>query len=452
MNQQNDYDLLADLVARAKSAGADAADAMLSESLSSSVSWRLGKPEDVERSEGRDIGLRVLIGQRQAFTSSSDTSVAALAELVERGIAMAKAVPEDPYCGLADPALLADRAAIDRLTAELDLHDGAEPSTTDLIALARTAEEAALAVDGVTNSDGAGASFGAGRMALATSAGFVGGYRGTQYSLSVSAIAGTGQGMERDYDYDAVRHFRNLDPAEQIGRTAGERAVARLKPRKVKSGKVPVVFDRRVAGSLLGHLAGAINGQSVARGTSFLKDRLGARVFGPGITVSDDPLRPRGLRSRPFDGEGVFGQARDFIADGILTSWVLDSASARQLGLQTTGHASRGPGNPPSPALTNLALLPGSLSVEALLEELGEGLYVTELIGMGVNGVTGDYSRGAGGFWIEGGRMAYPVSEITVAGNLKDMFLSLTPANDLERKRGIDSPTVRIDGMTVAGT
>ncbi|MEQ8347188.1 MAG: TldD/PmbA family protein [Sneathiellaceae bacterium] len=452
MSQQNDYDLLADLVARAKSAGADAADAMLSESVSASVSWRLGKPEDVERAEGRDVGLRVFIGRQQAFTSSSDTSAEALAELVERGIAMAKAVPEDPYCGLADPALLTDRAEIDRLTAELDLLDGAEPSTEDLIALARVAEEAALAVEGVTNSDGAGASFGAGRVALATSHGFVGGYRGTQYSLSVSAIAGTGQAMERDHDYDAVRHLRNLDPAEQIGRNAGERAVARLKPRKVGSAKVPVVFDRRVAGSLLGHLAGAINGQSVARGTSFLKDRLGARIFAPGITIADDPLRPRGLRSRPFDGEGVRGEARDFVADGVLTSWVLDSASARQLGLRTTGHAARGAGGPPSPSLTNLALMPGRSSVAELLEEVGEGLYVTELIGMGVNPVTGDYSRGAGGFWIEGGRKAYPVSEITVAGNLKDMFLSLTPADDLERKRGIDSPTVRVDGMTVAGT
>ncbi len=452
MTQQNDLDLLADLVARARTAGADAADAILTESLSSGVSWRMGKPEDVERSESRDVGLRVFVGQRQALTSSSDTSPAALAELVERGIAMARAVPEDRWCGLADPELLGSAEEVARLTAELDLRDDAEPSTEELIAMARAAEEAAMAVDGVTKSDGASAGFGSGRVALATSTGFAGGYAGSHYHLAMSAIAGEGLGMERDSDYDAVRHLRNLDAAEKIGRTAGERAVARLKPRKVGSRKVPVVFDRRVAGSLLGHLAGAINGQAVARGTSFLRDRMGQRIFAEGITVTDDPLRPRGLRSRPFDGEGVIGRSRDFISDGVLTSWVLDCGSARQLGLQTTGHASRSAGGPPGPGLTNLALNPGRRSVDELLAEMGEGLYVTELIGMGVNGVTGDYSRGAGGFWVENGRKAYPVSEITVAGNLKDMFLTLTPADDLERKRGIDSPTVRIDGMTVAGT
>jgi len=452
MTQNNDLDLLSDLVARARRAGADAADAMLSESLSSGASWRMGKPEDVERAESRDLGLRVIIGHRQAFTSSSDIGGAALDELVTRAVAMARAVPDDPYCGLADPDALARPEDVTRLLAALDLADAAEPAVEDLIALARRAEEAALAVTGVTKSDGAGASFGAGRMALVTSDGFAGGYRGTQYSLSVSAIAGEGQGMERDYDYDAVRHLANLEDAAKIGRTAGERAVARLKPRKVGSRKVPVVFDRRVAGTLLGHLAGAINGQSVARGTSFLKDRLGSRIFAEGINVVDDPLRPRGLRSRPFDGEGVAVAAMDFIADGVLTSWVLDTASARQLGLRTTGHASRGPGGPPSPSLSNLALMPGRHSVADLLAEVGEGLFVTELIGMGVNGVTGDYSRGASGFWIEGGQIAYPVSEVTVAGNLKDMFLALTPADDLERKRGIDSPTVRVDGLTVAGT
>lgn len=452
MTQQNDLDLLADLVARARRAGADAADAMLSESLSTSASWRMGKPEDVERAESRDIGLRVIIGHAQAFTSSSDTGGAALDELVTRAIAMARAVPDDPYCGLADPDDLADAGQVARLTAALDLADAAEPGIEVLIAMAREAEETALAVPGVTKSDGAGASFGAGRMALVTSAGFAGGYRGTQYSLSVSAIAGEGQGMERDYDYDAVRHLADLEPAAKIGRTAGERAVARLKPRKVGSRKLPVIFDRRVAGTLLGHLAGAINGQAVARGTSFLKDRLGKRIFADGITVTDDPLRPRGLRSRPFDGEGVAVHAKDFIADGVLTSWVLDSASARQLGLRTTGHASRGPGGPPSPSLSNLALMPGKRTVQELVAETGEGFYVTELIGMGVNGVTGDYSRGASGFWIEGGERAYPVSEVTIAGNLKDMFLALAPADDLERRRGVDSPTVRVDGLTLAGT
>jgi PmbA protein len=440
----NSLDLLSDLIAQARAAGADAADAVLIAGTSLSVQRRLGKTEHVERSEGRDLGLRVFLGQRAALVSSSTIDPAGFRTLAERAIAMARVVPEDPYAGLADAAAPPEAIA-------LDLEDPIEPITEMLVDRAAAAEEAALAVSGVTNSEGAEAGFARTEAFLVTSAGFAGRSARTSHSVSASAVAGGGTGMQRDYDYHSTLHLADLDDPTTIGRSAGERAVARLNPVRPKTARLPVVYDPRVAGGLLGHLAGAINGSSVARGTTFLKDKLGARVFADAVEIRDDPRRVRGLRSRVFDGEGTPTAARDVIAAGVLTTWLLDSRSARQLGLHSTGHAVRGTSGPPSPAPTNLYLAAGSMTPAELMADIKLGLYVTELIGMGVNGLTGDYSRGAAGFMIRDGAIAEPVAEITIAGNLTDMFRNLTPANDLRFRRGTDSPTVRVEGMTIAG-
>lgn len=443
---QDPATLLQDLLAKAKSAGADAADALMAEGTSSSLSCRLGEPEDLERSEGVDLGLRVLIGKRQAVVSSSDLSPATLDDLVARAVAMARAVPEDAYCGLADPDQLATEIP------DLDEFDPAEPSADDMIGMARACEDAARAVPGITNSEGAEVSFGKSTVYLAASNGFVGARQGSRFSLSVSVVAGEGTKMERDYDFASTVWLSDLADPVSIGAKAGENTVRRLNPRKVGSAQVPVVFDPRVASSLVGHLAGAINGASVARGSTFLRGKLGEKIFGDGIVIVDDPLKKRGLRSKPFDGEGVATQPRNLIDDGVLTTWVLDLATARQLGMETTGHAARGTGGPPSPSVTNLHLAAGKTARDDLIGGIKNGFYVTELIGMGVNGVTGDYSRGAGGFWIENGEIAYPVSEVTIAGNLLEMFKNLTPADDLEFRFGTNAPTLRVDGMTLAGT
>jgi PmbA protein len=429
----------------AKKAGADAADALFVEGVSSSVSYRLGKLEDVERAESYDLGLRVFVGNRVAIVSSTDFAADALAMLPARAVAMAKLAPEDKFAGLAPQ----DRLARD--IPALDLEDPAEPGAERLIELARGVEGAAMAVKGVTNSEGGGASFSRSAVALATSTGFFGRHAGTSHSIGVAVLAGEGTGMERDYDHDSARHAGDLRSPEEIGATAGEKAVRRLNPRSMKSQSVPVVFHPDEAAGLLGHFAGAISGASIARGVSFLKDRMDQPVFAPGIRVIDDPHRVRGLRSKPFDGEGVANGRRALVEDGRLTSWLLDCASARQLGLQTTGHAARGTGGPPSPSITNLYLEAGAASVKDLIGDIKQGFYVTELMGMGVNNVTGDYSRGAAGFWIENGEIAFPVSEITIAGNLIAMFARLVPANDLQFRHGTNAPTVRIDGMTIAG-
>jgi PmbA protein len=441
----NNLEVLADLVAAAKRAGADSADALHVQNASLSVSRRLGKIEQLERSEGFDLGLRVFVGRRQAIVSTTVADPKGFAALAERAVAMAKVVPEDPFGGLAD------RFDAPRDAGPLDLDDPSEPSAEELIARAAAAEETALAVPGVTNSEGADASWGRVRVALATSAGFAGAYARSSHGISCTALAGSGTGMERDYDYSSVVHLEDLDDPVAIGRRAAERALARLNPVRAKTARVPVVFDPRVSSSILGHLLSAINGAAVARGTSFLAGRVGTQVLAKGLTVKDDPLRRRGLRSRPFDGEGMAGTPRAIVEDGVLTTWILDWRSARQLGLESTGHASRGTGGPPGPAASNLWLEAGSLTPAALMADIKEGLYVTDLIGMGVNGVTGDYSRGAAGFMIRDGALAEPVSEITIAGNLKDIFLNLTAANDLVFRRGTDAPTLRIEGLTLAG-
>jgi len=443
--KQDPRETLEDLIRAAKRAGADAADALVVESVASSVSYRMGQLEDVERAESADLGLRVFVGRQVAFVSSTDLTKAALAELPERAVAMAKLAPEDKFAGLAPKELLA------RDFPNLDIEDPNEPPADLLIARAKDAEAAAMAVPGVTNSEGGGASFGRSAVTLATSEGFFGAYAGTSHSVGVSVLSGEGTGMERDYESSSSRHSADLDSSESIGKSAGERAVKRLNPRRVKSQSVPVIFDPRVSAGLLGHFAGAISGAGIARGVSFLKEFMGKQVFASGISVIDDPHRLRGQRSKPFDGEGVRNQRRAIIEDGVLTTWLLDTASAKQLGLTTTGHAARGTGGPPSPSTTNFYMEAGKLSPDELIADIREGLYLTELMGMGVNGVTGDYSRGAGGFWIENGKIAYPVSEITIASNLKDMFRNLTPANDLVFRYGTNAPTIRVEGMTIAG-
>jgi PmbA protein len=441
----NAIDLLQDVIGRARRAGADAADAVFFEGVSLSHARRLGKTEKLERSEGQDLGLRVLIGKQQAIVSSNDRSPRALAELVERAVAMARTVPEDPFCGIADPAEIA------RDWPKLDMLDPAEPDTELLIEWARVAEEAALAVKGVTNSEGAEVGWGRSSVALAASNGFAGAYSGSNHGVSVAVLSGTGTAMERDYDYATAIYGADLrDPAE-IGRSAGERAVKRLGARKMPTCRCPVVFEPRVARSLLSHLLGAITGPAIARGTSFLKDRLGQRISPEAVTIVDDPHRQRGLRSKPFDGEGVANRRRAIIDKGVLTTWLLDLRSARQLGLKTTGHAARGTASPPGPSATNVWLEPGGQGPAALIADIKRGFYVTEMMGMGVNPVTGDYSRGAAGFWIENGEITFPVSEMTIAGNLKEMFSRLAAADDLEFKSGVDAPTLRIDDLTVAG-
>ncbi len=433
------------LVAAARAAGADAADAVAMRSVSQSVEVRDGAVEESERAEGNDMGLRVLVGRRQAVVSTNDLNADGIRTLAERAVAMAKAAPEDRFAGLADPAQLA------RQFPDLDLLDVRLPEVGTLETLARRAEAAGLAIKGVSKSGGASASAGIGGMVLVSSHGFSGAYLGSRHSLSMQAIAGEGTGMETDYDFSSALHAADLDAPERIGRSAGERAVKRLNPRKVSTKKLPVVFDRRVSSSLIGHLASAINGASIARKSSFLKDKMGAQLFARGINIIDDPLRKRGLRSRPFDAEGVAVRRMALVEDGVLKTWLLDSATARELGLTTTGHAQRGASSTPSPGASNLHLEAGTPGVEQLVKDVGEGFYVTDLIGMGVNGVTGDYSRGASGFWIEHGERAYPVSEVTIAGHLLDIFRSLTPANDLEFRYGTNAPTVRVEGLTIAG-
>lgn len=443
--QSQDSEILHAVIERALKAGAKAADGLLLRSVSLSHAQRLGQPERLERAEEQDLGLRVLIGRRQAVASSTDLQDDALEQLVERAIAMARSVPEDRFAGLAEPEQLA------REIPRLDICDPQEPAPERLIERARACEEAARAVAGVTNSEGAEAGYGRSEVTLVASNGFEGAYQSSSHSLGVSVLAGEGLAMERDYDFTHAVYESDLEDAAAVGRRAGERAVKRLGAKRPKTGRYPVIFDPRVSNGLLRHLAGAISGSAIARGTSFLKDRLGQQVMSAGLEVIDDPHRSRGFRSKPFDAEGIANRTRKIVEDGRLTTWILDLATARQLGMETTGHAARGSGGPPSPAVTNLHLAPGSLSREDLIGVVEQGLLITEMMGMGVNLVTGDYSRGAAGYWIEKGEIAYPVSELTVAGNLKDMLLAITPANDLEFRYGINAPSLRVDAMTIAG-
>jgi PmbA protein len=435
-----------DVIARAKKLGADSCDALAVDAQGTDIEMREGEIEKLERTESRGLGLRVFIGQSSAQISGSVFTTESLDRLAETAVAMARTTPPDSFAGLATRELLAkDMPQLDLISAYL-------PESDRLKALALEVEGAALAVKGVTKSGGANASASQRKIALVTSAGFGQTYGRTSLSLSVSAIAGEDTGMERDYDYSAACHFEDLKTPQEVGKSAGERAVKRLRARKIASQAVSVIYDKRVASSLLGHLSSAINGIAIARGTSFLKSQMGHQIFSKGISIVDDPLRLRGLASRPFDGEGLTCNKRELIADGSLMGWVLDLRSARQLGLTPTGNGSRGLSSPPSPSTSNLHLEPGQLSPEQMIASIKQGLYITELIGNSVNMVTGDYSRGASGFWIENGQLAFPVSEITIAGNLRDMFMSLEPANDLIFKSSTNAPSCRVEGLTIAGT
>jgi PmbA protein len=442
-------DLTGRLLEAARRAGADAADAMAVDGTSLSIDVRDGQLEEAQRAEGTDLGLRVFVGRRQAIVSASDISDATIAAMAERAVAMAREAPEDPHAGLADP----DQLAHDRDTDRLALFDPApEPDPAALEDDARRAESAARAVAGVTRMDRTSAGYSRRRVHLAASNGFAAGYARTDRGLSCVAIAGEGTAMERDYDYDSRVFQSDLRPAEEIGRIAGERAVARLGAVKPVTGAFPVLFDERVAASLIGHLLSAINGAMVARGSSFLRDALGARVLPPGLSLTEEPHRPRTAGSKLFDAEGLPTARRDIVADGILTGWVLDLATGRKLGLPSTANAARDPSSLPSPSVTNIRLTPGDKDLNGLLAEMGTGLYVTSLIGATINPNTGDYSRGASGFWVENGQVTHPVNECTIAGNLRDMLLRIVPGNDAREHLSRVVPSILIDGMVIAGS
>ena len=434
------------LVESALKAGADAADVLYFGDASTSVQVRLGELEDVSRSEGEEIGLRLFVGSRSASVSSSDLSADALAALVDRAAAMAREAPEDPFAGLAPDEKLYRGGA-----PALEADDGADPSPAELKARSLEIEEAARSVEGITNSEGAGVSAGRTVIALATSQGFARAYTTSGYGAGVAVIAGTGADMQRDHASHNARHYADLDAPGMLGRLAAERTLQRLNPGRLPSGTMPVLFDPRIGNSLIGHLIAAMSGPTVARKTSFLLGREEGPLFPEAIAIVDDPPRPRGLRSKPFDGEGVTTRPRRLVQDGRIGGWLLNAASARQLGLETSGHATRGTGGAPGVGATNVHLEPGSATPEELRADVRRGLYVTELIGQGVNPVTGDYSRGASGFIIEDGELAAPVAEITIAGNLLDMYRTLVAANDLEYRRALNVPTLRVEGMTVAG-
>ncbi len=438
--------LLESLISRAKSLGADAADAVFFDSSETRSASRKGVPETIELAESSITGLRVWVGKRQALASSTDLSSRAINELAERVVSMARVSTEDADSRLAPAARLASSIP------KLDIFDGTEPTPAWLEQQCREAEETALAVKGITNSEGAEAAYSTYSATLATSGGFTQSYQSSHFSVSVSVLAGTGTNMERDYEFASCRHRADLPAAAGIGKEAAARTLRRLNPRKVNTASVPVIFDPRVSRSLLSCFSGAINGSAIARGTSFLKDALGKPVFAGAVNIMDDPHRLRGLSSRPFDGEGVAGRRIALVENGVLKSWLLDVRTANKLQLETTGHASRGAGSPPSPGSSNLYMEPGGDSPAALIGSVKSGFYVTETFGMGINLVTGDYSQGASGFWIENGKLAYPVSEVTIAGQLKDMFTQATPANDLEFRYGTNAPTLHIARMTVAGT
>ena len=441
-------DLSAALLDAARKAGAEAADAIAVRGTSVSIDVRGGALEQAERSEGVEIGLRVLLGQKQACVSASDLTPRTMAEMAERAVAMAREAPEDPGAGLADPAQL----AADTSAAGLDLCDPApEPSPEALEEMARETEAAALAVQGITQAQGASASWGQRDIHLAATNGFSAGYGRTGSSLSCVAISGEGLKMERDYYGDSRTHMADLDAPDTVGRIAGERAAAAATPRRAKTGSYPILFDERISSSLIGHLVVAINGSSIARGSSWARDLMDRKVLPEALSLSEDPHRARVAGSRPFDAEGLATRPRTIVEDGVLRSWTLDLATARKLGLESTANAARSPAAPPSPTLTNLTLTPGERSKADLLKDMGSGLLVTSFIGATINPNTGDYSRGASGFWVENGEIAFPVNEITIAGHLPDMLRRLIPANDARQHLSRRVPSLLVEGMTLAG-
>ena len=438
-------DAITSLLDRVKTLGIKEADVLAVESLSINVKSRLAKMEGIEQKESIDIGLRVIDNGKQLTISTTDSSKESILELTESAASMLHSVPVDEFCGLPDKSLFSINDT------DLDLVDKIQLGHEELLESAIMAEESAMSVKGITNTEGASSSFSKSRMKLVTSNGFSNSYERTGFSTTVSVIAGNDTKMERDYEYQSATHLKDIDKPNKIGLIAGKRAVSRLNPKKIKSDTVPIIFDNRISGGLIAILAGSISGQSISRGTSFLKDKLGKKLFKKNINIIDDPLRIRGHKSRIFDGEGVKSKKIKLVSNGELTSWLLDCRSARQLNLETTAHASRNTNSPPSPAPSNIYLSTGNISKDDLVKSIKNGFYVTEMMGMSFNQVNGDYSRGATGFWIQNGEIAFPVSEVTIAGNMLNMYRTLTPSSDLKFTTGIDSPTVMIENMTVAG-
>lgn len=442
----NYLNFLTDLVKLALKSGADSVDTIAVSSSSLNVSQRLGRKEDLERSESNNIGLRVFVGKKQAIVSSVISKNNDNQEIIERAISMAKVTPEDPFSSIVNKENLAKEWP------DLNLLDEQEPSPDELYELASRAEDSALSNKEITNSEGAEASWSITTVALATSEGFKGAYSGSSFGISTSVIAGKDTEMERDYDYSISRHLSKIKSPEAIGQTAAKRTIQRLYPKKIKSTEIPIIFDWRVASSILGHFISAINGQSIARKTSFLKDKMGKQIFSKNVTIIDNPHIISGISSKPFDGEGSNCKLVELVTNGQLNSWILDTSSANQLNLVTTGHASRGISSPPSPSHSNLYMKPSKISVSELINSVDKCLFVTELIGMGVNSITGDYSRGASGLLISNGEVIHPVNEVTIAGNLNQIFSNIVPANDLKFRFGTNSPTLLVEGMTIAGT
>ncbi len=426
-------------------AGASDCDVVLAKSHGKSISCRFQKIEDLDESNEKTIGIRALVDHRQAFVSSSDIETDNVDKLVTKCVEMAKLAPID------DTAVLGDSSMFEHDAPDLDLFEKEEVNTETLIEAVKECEDAALSVKGITNSEGAGASSSKGEFFLATSNGFQGGYQSSSSSVSCSVLAGQGQDMERDYEYAVKRHISDLPSAKEIGLTAAEKTLKRLNAKKISSTKLPVVFDKRISNDLLGYLASSISGTSIARGTSFLKDSLGKQIFNKDVTIIDDPAINRGLGSKPFDGEGVKVEKRELVSNGKLNTWILNTSTAKKLGLKTTGNASRSVGSPPGVSTSNLYMTNGLKSYDDILSSINYGFYATELIGMGVNLVTGDYSMGASGMLIEKGEITHAVSEVTIASNLKEIFMNLSAANDLEFKYRTNAPTVLIESMTLAG-
>ena len=433
------------IIKKTIASGATDCDVVLAKGESKSISYRLGKIEDIDKSDGRTFGIRALIGNQQAFISSSDPDAENIDKLVHKVVQMANLAPED------DTACLGDSKYFETNFESLDLCQNEETSTEKLIEMVKECEDEALSQAGITNSEGSGASYGYSEFFLATSNGFNGGYRSSSNSISCSVIAGEGQSMERDYDYAVAKHIEDLSSPKEVGLSSAKKALQRMNPKKINSCQTPVIFDKRISSKIIGYVAGAASGSSIARGTSFLKDSLNQQIFNKDISIVDDPKIIRGLGSKPFDGEGIKTNQKEIVSNGILKSWLLNTSTAIKLDLKSTGHASRSIGSPPGISTSNLYMVNGIYSYNDLINSIKSGFYATELIGMGVNLVTGDYSMGASGMWIENGEIKYAVSEVTIASNLKEMFLNLSAANDLEFKSSSNAPTIKIENMTLAG-
>jgi PmbA protein len=447
--QLNDKDVMNILIDTALSNGATAADCVLSRSRGLSLTRRLGKDETIERYEDFDTGLRVFVGNKIASVSTNDNSEAAIRDVAKRAVDMAKIAPQDDFSLIASQETLNDFPIHNSIS--VDSYDEVEPSIDIIRDRAKEVEDSALSVNGITNSDGADASWGEGETLLMTSNGFFGSSKKSNHSVSVVVIAEKDGKMERDYDYSSKVFGKDLRNSNHIGIEAAKKTLARIGATKPLTGKYPVIFDPRVSRSIAGHFASAINGSAIARKTSFLKDMLNKQIANPAINIIDDPFLKRGLGSRLFDAEGLGSRKYTLIKDGVLEQWLLDLSSAKQLNLKPSGNAKRGISGPPSPGTSNFMISPGDVTPDNLIKNVSEGFFVTDMIGSSVSMITGDYSRGASGFWIKNGELSIPITEATIAGNLKEMFMTLQPANDIDHSHSINSPTLLIEGMTIAG-